>query len=186
MIELPAPTIQISIEGAHLADVPTITDVHLIAEQSIYPDSDHHIALPSREEVEEYHALSNMSERWRVAREREIFYEPHKNIQVARFGRAIVGFSVYDSYTNWLNSLYVAPEYQGYGIGSMLLKSCLRTAGQNPTKLLTVEHSAAVNFYKKHGFTTGELAPKGRHTPINDVSHIPLIGMIYVPETTAV
>ena len=140
MNELPAPTIRISIEGAHLADIPTITEVHLSAEQSIYPDSDHHIALPSREEVEEYHTLSNMPERWRVAREREIFYEPHKNIQVARFGRAIVGFSVYDSYTNWLNALYVAPEYQGYGIGSTLLKSCLQTAGQNPTKLLTVEH----------------------------------------------
>jgi ribosomal protein S18 acetylase RimI-like enzyme len=178
--------VPIILEEACVADVSEITEVHLSAEQSIYPDTEQHFALPALEEIEEYHTAGNASERWRAAREREIFYDHHKRIQVARLGGAVVGFSVYDSQINWLNSLYVAPEYQGYGIGSRLLKNCLQTAGANPTRLLTVEHSAAVDFYKKHGFTLGESAPKRRRTRVNTTIYIPLIGMIYEPETTAV
>lgn len=174
----------IVIEEAHIADVPEITEIHLRAEQSIYPDTDEYGTLPTLEEIEEYHATRNITRHWQSSREHELFYEPHKQIRVARFGEAIVGFTVYDRQINWLNSMYVVPEYQGYSIGSRLLKNCLESAGSNPTKLLTVEHSAAVGFYQKHGFITGELAPKGRHIRINDVSHIPLIGMIYLPEAT--
>lgn len=173
----------IVLEEAQAADVSEITEVHVRAEQSIYPDTDEHFALPTLEEIEDYHAAGNMPERWRAAREREIFYDLHKKIQVARLGQAVVGFSIYDTQINWLNSLYVAPEYQGYGVGSKLLKDCLETAGSNPTRLLTVEHSSAVDFYKKHGFATGERAPRGRRISVNNMSHIPLIGMIYIPET---
>lgn len=175
--------IPIVLEEAQAADVSEITEVHVRSEQSIYPDTDEHFALPTLEEIEDYHTAGNMPERWRATREREIFYDHHKKIQVARLGKAIVGFSIYDRQINWLNSLYVAPEYQGYGVGSRLLKDCLETAGSNPTRLLTVEHSAAVDFYQKHGFTTGELAPKGRRTRVNNVSHIPLIGMIHIPQS---
>lgn len=179
-------TAAIVLEEAVIGDAAEITAVHIGAERSIYPDVERHHALPTLEEIEEYHDEGNFADRWRKSHEREIFYEPHISVQVARLGKAIVGFSTYDSQINWLNSLYVAPEYQGFGIGSRLLKSCLHAAGPNPTKLLTVEHSSAVGFYRQHGFISGESAPKGRQTRVNSVSHIPLIGMIYIPETTAV
>jgi ribosomal protein S18 acetylase RimI-like enzyme len=177
----------ITIQEATPAHIDDIVRIHCAAEVSIYPRGEQSSApgSPSAEEIEDYHFDTDFMARARTARERDIFHDRYKQLHVARLGEIIVGFSKYDAQTNWLDSLYIAPDYQGYGIGSRLLRRCLDAAGPEPTKLLTVDQSAAVDFYRKHGFTTGEGAPQNRRTPISDSKHIPLIGMVYMPAVTA-
>ena len=68
----------------------------------------------------------------------------------------VVGFeaSVDDG---WVHSLYVAPEVQGHGVGSTLLRHAsdrLREAGgQNAYLWVFADNTPSISFYARHGWT---------------------------------
>lgn len=58
-----------------------------------------------------------------------------------------------------LEHFYLAPEYQGHGLGTQVLKALLAQSNvQNkPVRLSVLQQSAAARFYERHRFTkTGE------------------------------
>lgn len=76
---------------------------------------------------------------------------------VATSAEAVIGYAVSNRGKdhNTIGAIYVLPEYQGQGVGSMLMESVLEWLGN--TKYIEVEvasyNARAINFYKKYGFT---------------------------------
>jgi ribosomal protein S18 acetylase RimI-like enzyme len=68
----------------------------------------------------------------------------------------VVGFAA-DGEKGWVHSLYVDPEAQGHGVGSMLLRYAadrLLEAGCHRGYLwVFAENEPSVRFYKRHGWT---------------------------------
>ncbi|NUR86838.1 MAG: GNAT family N-acetyltransferase, partial [Nonomuraea sp.] len=56
---------------------------------------------------------------------------------------------------SWLEHFYLAPELQGRGVGSAVLKTVLRTAdaGAVQVRLQVLQGSPARRLYERHGFT---------------------------------
>lgn len=82
---------------------------------------------------------------------------------VARIGSEIVGYgrAVKGKKYHEIVTLYILPEWQGQGIGSMLFKALLAWLGDDSdVKLGVVPYNAkAIRFYEKFGFTLGEEIP---------------------------
>ena len=71
-------------------------------------------------------------------------------------GKQLLGFfAVRDREDHlYLDHLYVAPEQQGSGIGSLILHWVLRDASERklPVRLMALRESPANAFYRQHGF----------------------------------
>jgi GNAT superfamily N-acetyltransferase len=70
---------------------------------------------------------------------------------------AVQGFAAGDTRDGWIFGLFVAPDYEGRGIGQALLPlACetLRKAGYTIAKLSTVAGTGAERFYRTNGWTT--------------------------------
>lgn len=191
MTELPTTPISIeevrgadvSIEAATIDHVPDLVSIHLASEQSRFPENvDPEISLPTLAEIQHYHQQSDLATRSRLQNERDILHQPHKDVRIARIGRTIVGFSSYDNSVNDLNSLYVLPEFHGYGIGSTLLQQCLETADRRPTRVITSMHTPSVGFYLRRGFAIDGPVPPEICPQVTPAKRLPLINMIYVPQ----
>jgi GNAT superfamily N-acetyltransferase len=68
----------------------------------------------------------------------------------------VQGFAAGDIRDGWIWALFVAPEYEGRGIGKALLSmACetLRNAGYAVANLSTAEGTRAERFYRKNGWT---------------------------------
>jgi GNAT superfamily N-acetyltransferase len=84
---------------------------------------------------------------------------PGRKVVVAQVDdevRGVVGFAA-DGEEGWVNSLYVAPDAQGRGLGSTLLGHAadrLRKAGCHRAYLwVFAENEPSVRFYGRHGWT---------------------------------
>jgi GNAT superfamily N-acetyltransferase len=74
---------------------------------------------------------------------------PHQAVTVAEANGAVVGFIAISG--NWIEQLYLTPDWTGQGIGSHLLETT--TAGAGETKLYCFQANAgARRFYERHGF----------------------------------
>ena len=107
----------------------------------------------------------DIRERFRDAFSPEILQQRMENIInppegpncfVARDGNTVVGLcrSIVDDLTNKLTALYVLPEYQGKGIGTMLWNKAKETFDPSKDTVLSVAtyNTNAIDFYKKLGF----------------------------------
>jgi predicted kinase/GNAT superfamily N-acetyltransferase len=77
---------------------------------------------------------------------------------------AVQGFAAGDPRDGWIFALFVAPEYEGRGIGQVLLPlACetLRAAGYTVAKLSTVEGTRAERFYRANGWAMTGKSQKG-------------------------
>lgn len=77
---------------------------------------------------------------------------------------AVQGFAAGDARDGWIFGLFVAPQYEGRGIGQALLPlACetLRKAGYTIAKLSTVAGTRAERFYRTNGWTTTGKDQKG-------------------------
>ncbi len=84
--------------------------------------------------------------------------------KVATIDRKVVGWLLAEirEAEVYLMRLFVDSEYQGYGVGSKLLQSIYRLAGNKPVTLSVLKPNLqALNFYKKHGF---KVVRDARHT----------------------
>lgn len=77
-----------------------------------------------------------------------------QTVIVSQIGDNVVGFCAYND--NWLNHLYITPEYQHHGIGKSLLD---QAKAHNSELNLWVfqKNTAARDFYEKNGFELLEL-----------------------------
>jgi GNAT superfamily N-acetyltransferase len=76
----------------------------------------------------------------------------------------IQGFAAGDVRDGWIFALFVAPEYEGRGIGQALLPlACetLRKAGYAVATLSTEESTRAERFYRTNGWTANGKNHKG-------------------------
>lgn len=94
---------------------------------------------------------------------KELSQEFSKFAQVvsAKYKREIVGFiAFYDNdridYSGFLSMLIVKNQFQGYGIGSMLLKLCIEQCKKDGMTTLRLEvnreNERAIHLYEKIGF----------------------------------
>ena len=77
---------------------------------------------------------------------------------------AVQGFAAGDTRDGWIFGLFVAPEYEGRGIGQLLLPlACetLRKAGYTIAKLSTGAGTRAERFYRTNGWTVTGKNQKG-------------------------
>ncbi|MEV7735095.1 GNAT family N-acetyltransferase [Streptomyces sp. NPDC088921] len=86
---------------------------------------------------------------------RDAFVERHMSIIMAegRFAGCVALRPAVDGH--WLEHFFIAPELQGHGLGSAVLRSLLaRTdADGEPVRLNVLQGSAARRLYERHGFT---------------------------------
>jgi len=79
---------------------------------------------------------------------------PHNAVWVAEVGGRIVGYIGFNA--EWINHLYVLPDFQGQGVGPGLLDVAL--ADGSPRRLWTFqENHRARRFYEARGFVLIEL-----------------------------
>lgn len=85
---------------------------------------------------------------------RDAFVERHMSIIMAegRFAGCVALRPAADGH--WLEHFFIAPELQGLGLGSAVLRSLLaRTdADGEPVRLNVLQGSAARRLYERHGF----------------------------------
>ncbi|MCP4206808.1 MAG: GNAT family N-acetyltransferase [Shimia sp.] len=71
-------------------------------------------------------------------------------------GKQLLGFfAVQDKGDHlYLDHLYIAPDQQGGGIGSLILQWVLRDAAERnlPVRLMALKDSPSNAFYRQHGF----------------------------------
>jgi GNAT superfamily N-acetyltransferase len=71
-------------------------------------------------------------------------------VEVAEEDDRIVGFSV--AHGGWLNALYVLPEYQGRGIGSVLLAQAMEANPAGLSLWVFEKNAGAQALYRRAGF----------------------------------
>jgi len=170
----------LAIEAAAIADVPQLVAVHLDAEIHRFPNKvGSQSELPTASEVKTFHNNNNSDIRFTRLYEQSILHNPHEIVQTVKLGSLIVGFSLYNSRTHWLGSLYIAPKFQGLGIGTLLLQNCLRSAEGSPMSLWTSDQTPSVAFYTKHGFSIDGPAPLSSCPQITPSKKLPLISMTH-------
>lgn len=77
------------------------------------------------------------------------------NIRTIYLNEKLIGFwdFTFDVDVLRLRHLYIEPEYQNYGIGSIVLEKIINERNNIPIKLKALRNSRANQFYKSHGFT---------------------------------
>lgn len=79
-------------------------------------------------------------------------------IWVAELENCLVGFIVVFKEEQELNQIFVDPQYQNQGVGSILMNKAKEICPQK-LKLTTLQQNKrACHFYEKHGFKAGKLS----------------------------
>ena len=96
---------------------------------------------------------------------------------VAACGGRIVGALVVDPATGYLDQIVVASEFQGRGIGEVLLARARAIAPEGLELNVNQDNARAIRFYEKQGFAvTGE--------DVNPRSGAPIFKMSWRPAAT--
>jgi GNAT superfamily N-acetyltransferase len=75
-----------------------------------------------------------------------------QRVWVAEIEAGVVGYAALGS--GFLNGLYVAPGYQGRGVGSALLQEVKAAAPEGFSLWTFQPNLGAIRFYRRHGFQT--------------------------------
>ncbi|WP_263091268.1 GNAT family N-acetyltransferase [Curtobacterium sp. RIT-PI-V] len=85
-------------------------------------------------------------------RMRDAFAPEHTRV-VAVDGRDVGSITTrVDDDTRWVEHFYLAPEVQGRGVGSTVLRTVLAEPHTGATRLNVLQGSAARRLYERHGF----------------------------------
>lgn len=143
----------ISIQEAQPDDAPGIAEVQRITWLDAYPNDEHGIARSDIEErVKLWHTKESME------RLLNSITQPEDGTLrlVAKDGDKVVGhcYVIKEEPYNKLQVLYVLPDYQGQGVGSLLAKQGMEWLGteRNITLEVVSYNTGAIAFYKKLGF----------------------------------
>ncbi len=142
----------ISIRKAETADARRLADIAYRAwESGIYPLLNHQDGLKQAEQRRLAQAVS----------------ETLSRIIVAEVDGIVVAWCSRSARRAYIPFLFVMPELQGHGLGSMLLRrmeSMLELEGAERVHLETpADNVGAVRFYERQGYRILALRPDGRH-----------------------
>ncbi len=153
-------------------DVPQIIDVYYSAWLETYVNEEIGI---TRDDIEAF--FKDQAEQSEIDRRTEHLANlpPNQHLLVAKDGVIVVGVCriVIREKCNQLQAIYILPEYQRKGIGTMLWNEIKKFF--DPTKDTLVQvatyNTTAINFYQKLGFVdTGKRFTEERHRmPISGV-----------------
>ncbi|ARM90019.1 GCN5-related N-acetyltransferase protein [Rhizobium sp. CIAT894] len=132
MDDAPTEAEIVTLAAAHMQAAARIRRVALWQRLPWLPD------LHTPEEEEQY---------WRM------HLLPNRTMLGAAMGNQLVGVIAYGD--DWIEQLYILPDFQGLGIGSLLLGCAMEEMGE--IRLWTFQRNAGARaFYERHGFTAGE------------------------------
>jgi putative acetyltransferase len=81
---------------------------------------------------------------------------PNETVLIAEFNGYPAGFMALREAEGYLHLLYVSPEYQQRGVGSLLLEEAMQRCPRG-LRLTTLEsNTKARAFYERHGWIVGE------------------------------
>ncbi|MDD2786225.1 MAG: GNAT family N-acetyltransferase [Patescibacteria group bacterium] len=166
--------IDMQIRPATIEDAEGIYNVNRITWLDTYPNEEYDIR---REDiVKKFSDTESLIDK---TRQRIEEYGADSQGWVAESDGKIIGFSIVrkkDGHDT-IGAIYVLPEYQGKGIGTMLLQKILEFRKDSKELWLDVAsyNTSAINFYKKAGF---QIVPKseGKYETI-DGKFLPTISM---------
>ena len=103
----------------------------------------------------------------------DVLRDPQANIWVAEIDGTVVGYTLAGPGRGvWLlKGLFVAPEYQGQGIGRQLFRTSYRAAPPNtPVELKVIASNArAIRMYEQEGFVRVGLAEEVFFGAVQDI-----------------
>lgn len=142
---------EIKVVEATQGDVAGIVDLRRATWLDTYPNENYGI---SRADIET--KITSLSREEAIEREKNNLQNQDLKTWVAKAGRKVVGWCIVrlGEERNKMGALYILPEYQRQGIGSLLMKPAMAFLGdQKDIWLGVVEYNhKAINFYKKYGF----------------------------------
>jgi len=100
-------------------------------------------------------------EQWKIRFQKEI--EPNEAVWVAERGHQLLGFFALRESDGYLHQIFVSPEAQGQGVGTLLLKKAKQLSPRRILLDTLQRNTQARRFYERHGFRPGDLATN----PIN-------------------
>src|SRR6266481_2594819 len=131
------------IRAARSGDAKAIADVHLDSRREAMPWLP---VLHSREETIAYFAGHVLV---------------HKEVLVAEVNELVVGFMAREG--DHIDHLYIAPAYQGRGIGDKLLAMAKESRPSGLTLWMFQRNSRARRFYEARGFVASEFTDGSRN-----------------------
>lgn len=161
----------VTIEPATVADFKGVREAHYSSWLATYPNKEIGVT------EEDVHARfkDRLSDSRRNQFE-EVLKDTNNLYLVAKLAGNVIGFAVFkkELERNFLDALYVVPEYFGHKIGYKLWSEGKKFFNDNlPIELEVVSYNdRAINFYKKLGFVMTDKVPK--LGPIMPVSKIML------------
>jgi GNAT superfamily N-acetyltransferase len=102
------------------------------------------LATPGDPTVDEYRERLDVEE-WRI--------------RVARVNDRLVGFTAFDAERGWLRQIFVSPDSQRKGVGSILMADVRRWMPEGFFLRTDQENQVARRFYEQEGFRLQEVAP---------------------------
>ena len=149
----------VRIHDAKPSDADEIRQVQQPTWLATYPNAELGI---TKEDIEaRFHTRSEEAIKRRHTQQQKINSDPLVHLWVAKEAERIVGFCLAkkEGPQNRIQAIYVLPEYQGTGIGKLLLQTALDWLGIQQEIVLNVAsyNHQAITFYKKFGFV-----PSGR------------------------
>jgi len=144
---------EIKITEAQAEDAEGMQDVFYYAWLTTYPNEEYGV---TRDDVEDHFKDRHDAARLEKRRESIRAPDPHRRILVAKDKSKVVGLcraAVSDD-RNEIDAIYVLPEYQGKGVGTLLWNEAKKFF--DPTKDTFVKvvtyNTKAIGFYTKLGF----------------------------------
>ncbi|WP_121252588.1 GNAT family N-acetyltransferase [Nocardioides ferulae] len=128
---------ELTVRPGDPADLPAVAELYLRTREAAYPAMPHGVHPP--DEVRAYVAGWDLSRR---------------ELWVAEQAAALVGYAVVED--DWLDSLYVAPEAAGRGIGSVLLEVVKQRRPGGFGLWVFESNESARRFYRRHGLVETE------------------------------
>lgn len=159
----------VTIESATTADFKGIRDAHYRSWLATYPNKENGVT-----EEDVHVRFKDRLLDLKKQRFEEILNDKNNLYLVAKLAGNVIGFGVFkkELERNFLDALYVVPEYFDHKIGYKLWSEGKKFFNDNlPIELEVVSYNdRAINFYKKLGFVMTDKVPKtGPVMPISKI-----------------
>lgn len=166
---------KITILLANPTDVPTMAEIRKQGWLSTYVNEEYEI---TREDIlsEDFDSAEKIKS-WQ-----EFMVKPFNHTLIADVDGKIVGFAIgrKDTDFNYIKAIYILDQYQGLGIGKMLVEKILAWLGTDKKIKLNVAvyNEKAIKFYEKFGFVKGKLAETTNDDKLGTGKIIPELEML--------
>lgn len=166
------------VRKAKYGDAEEITKVRYAAWLTTYPNKKYRILTS---DIHFNFKKQLRTERLEKQDRKNASPQPGVGVFVATHNNKIVGMcrALKHKRYNFLSALYVLPEYQGKGVGSLLWKKAYAFMGKQNNIFLTVAiyNERAIRFYTKLGFKDTGKRPVMKRGAMRNGAHIPIMKM---------